>query len=64
MKKISIVLVLMLVLSSLVGFSSLADIEIDELTIYKAATINSMDYTVNTAAASFAVYGYVGEGLY
>ena len=67
MKKISILLALMLILTSAFGAASFAEgsnVQIDELTIYKAATINSMDFTVNTAAASFTVYGFVGEGLY
>ena len=67
MKKISIALVIMMLLTTAFGVTSFADADtalIDEFIIYKAATINSMDFTVNTAAASFEVYGYVGEGLY
>ena len=68
MKKISLTLVIMMILTSLFGAVSYAEgtpaALIDELTIYKGATINSMDYTVNTAAASFTVFGYTGEGLY
>ena len=68
MKKVSLILVVMMILTSIFGAVSFAEempaAMIDELTIYKGATINSMDYTVNTAAASFAVFGYTGEGLY
>ncbi|MBQ8955239.1 MAG: peptide ABC transporter substrate-binding protein [Clostridia bacterium] len=68
MKKISVTLVIMMILTSIFGAVSYAEgtpaALIDELTIYKGATINSMDYTVNTAAASFTVFGYTGEGLY
>lgn len=68
MKKLSLVLVVMMIFTTLFGAVSYAEgtpaALIDELTIYKGATINSMDYTINTAAASFAVYGYTGEGLY
>ena len=68
MKKISLTLVMMMILTSIFGVVAFAEelpaVPIDELTIYKGATINSMDYTVQTAAATFAVLGYTGEGLY
>ena len=68
MKKISFTLVMMMILTSIFGVVGFAEelpaVPIDELTIYKGATINSMDYTVQTAAATFAVLGYTGEGLY
>ena len=68
MKKISLTLATLMILSTIFGALAFAEelpaTQIDELTIYKGATINSMDYTVNTAAASFQVFGYTGEGLY
>ena len=68
MKKISFTLVMIMIITSLFGAVSFAEelpaTPVDELVIYKGATINSMDYTVQTAAATFAVLGYTGEGLY
>ena len=69
-KTIASILTVMMIVSLITGFGATSIAEtvpaaaIDTLTIYKGATINSMDYTVNTATASFAVYGYTGEGLY
>lgn len=67
-KFLALTLTMALVLALFTGFASVAEelpeVPVAELTIYKAATINSMDYTVNTAAASFSVFGYTGEGLY
>ena len=68
MRKTLAAILTVLLIATAFGTASVAEAlpaaAIDSLTIYKGATINNMDYTTNTASASFAVFAYTGEGLY